>query len=379
MKATITDACALRTVGIAELAAYLRSTGWNSSGDLGLGFARWVRSIPEEEEFELDVPVREDYLDYPRRIAETLSSLAAVEVRSQLDILQDIRRALVDVVRVSIEGVTAERGRLSLDGGAKVIGRVRDALLAAACAVVEPRAVFATRKPDFAMAFVRSARMAPPAEGSFVIVVEAPLPPNLQVPPATALGEEPFERRTTLLFAHALRSARTAINAAAATGQGTPFVESVGNGVSSNLCEAVADIVTDSAATAVSFRHTWASSRPVPSTTPTEVRFAPNDASMLREGARLLRERGPQPDFELEGQIIRLDSQNPESGGSVTVAGTVDGRVRRVRVDLGAEDYRIANRAHIDQRTFACEGELLKDGGTLVLRNPRRVVARSDT
>ena len=378
MNATITDASALRSVTITDLAAYLRGTGWNPSSDLSQSFVRWVRVLSGEQ-FELDVPAREDYRDYPRRIAEALSTLAVAETRSQLDILQDIRRALVDVVRVRIEGATADAGRLSLDGGARVIGRVRDALLAAACAVVEPRAAFATRKPDAAMAFVRAARMAPPELGSFVIVVEAPLPPNLQMASPNMATEEPFERRATLLLARGLASARTAVSVAATTGQGAPFLDGVGRGLSSNLCDAVADIVTDSAGAAVSFRHSWASSRPVPAATPQETRFTPSDAAMLREGARLLRERGPQPDFELEGQIIRLDSQNPETGGVVTVAGTVDGRVRRVRVDLAADDYRIANQAHIGQRTFACEGELLKEGGTFLLRNPRRVMSRADS
>lgn len=378
MRATVTDATALQAVTIADLAAYLRATGWAGQTVQGRPCTAWTRANGGGETFELEVPARADFLDYRRRISEALITVSVAESRSQLEILQDIRRAQVDVLRVRLEGPTLATGRLPLDGGSRVVARVRDALLAAACAVVEPRPSFATRKPDAAMAFVRAARLAPPEMGSHVVLVEAPLPPNLQVPLADGITEEPFERRTTLLLARALQRVRSAASTAAATGDAAPFLDGAPEGLSSNLCDAVAEILTDSGASTVTFAQSWATSRPVPLGTPNQTRFLEADAPFLRAGARVLRERGPQVDFEIEGQIIRLDSEAPEAGGVATVAATVDGRIRRVKVRLDAADYQVAISAHGDGQMFACEGELVKEGGSLVLKTPRRVVTRGE-
>ena len=45
--------------------------------------------------------------------------------------------------------------------------------------------------------------------------------------------------------------------------------------------------------------------------------------------------------------------------------------MRPVRVDLSADDYRVAALAHTERARLRCEGELVRDGRAWVLRTPR--------
>jgi hypothetical protein len=99
--------------------------------------------------------------------------------------------------------------------------------------------------------------------------------------------------------------------------------------------------------------------------------FSKNEAPVLRAAARFLKERAPVSDFELIGQVVKLEALAPAQGGSVTVAGLVDDAVRQVQFSAGADDYQRAIEAHQHQRIVSVEGELVKDGRSFRLNNPR--------
>jgi hypothetical protein len=88
----------------------------------------------------------------------------------------------------------------------------RELMMAAACAAIEPRGVFATRWPAQATQYLDHARFEQTDHGSYVLTVVSPVPPRLtarmQEEEANEV-EEPYERRvtTTLMRAHAARAA----------------------------------------------------------------------------------------------------------------------------------------------------------------------------
>lgn len=74
--------------------------------------------------------------------------------------------------------------------------------------------------------------------------------------------------------------------------------------------------------------------------------------------------------YEIAGQVVRMESDAPTSGGDIVLAGEIDGVVRQVRMTLGADDYRIAVAAHQEERTVSVEGELAREGRSYRLRHP---------
>src|SRR5690242_11358228 len=102
MKVTIRDPIVLHAVSPLDLAGYLLSTGWREGQRIGDKGAAWVCSPRSGKEYEILVPLRTDLADYTYRIADALHTLAAVEQRSQLEILADLNVASADVIRVRL-------------------------------------------------------------------------------------------------------------------------------------------------------------------------------------------------------------------------------------------------------------------------------------
>ncbi len=373
MKVRIQDRAALLAVTPAEAAGYLRSAGWSLARTEPGRFAVYQRPAeePDSEPFEVEIPLAVELRDYALRIADLLHNLEIVERRSQLDLLRDLQRATVDTIRIAVDAATTSAdGRIGLDAGARIFAETRDLMLAAACAAIEPRAVYAARKPERAMAYLRQIRLGPTEAGSFVVTVESPVAPRLL---AAGVSDDalPFERLVTATLATAVEETRCAAADAAASGSMDPFLSRISKGVNANLCEAIAGLITGSEARRLALQFQWSPARPAPADATRSVQFGADVVPVLREVSRVLRERAPQTGFELVGPVRRLESADPSAGGAVTIVGLVDGAMRPVRVELSAEDYRVGALAHTDRALVRCEGELVRDGRSWTLRTPR--------
>ena len=115
----------------------------------------------------------------------------------------------------------------------------------------------------------------------------------------------------------------------------------------------------------------WSTSRPITVAIPPRLIFSKSEAPVLRAAARFLKERAPVAGFELIGQIVKLETSDITLGGNVTVAGLLDDSVRQVQFFAGPDDYQRAIEAHRHERIVSVEGELVKDGRSFRLSNPR--------
>lgn len=368
MKSKITDTTALASVSTADLTAWLRAAGWTLTETAPSRFYRFGKA-KDGGTFEVEVPYTHTLRDFPRRIAEVLDELELAEGRSQIELLRDIREAQVDVTRLRVVSEVTRRGRIPVDKGATFFAQARDLMLAAACAALDKRAAYPNRKPAQALEYIRTLKYGPSEEGSYIATIESPVPPALQLTLDGADAEPPFSRRAMLTLADGLQATQVAVAAASATNDVQPFESAVAHGLNANLCDALAGLVEGFEAGSVEVGIGWASSRPsrLP---PVRYSFPHEQASLLREAARILRTRQPQPDFELEGVILKLESLEPSVGGSISVASMVEGHIRRVKVELEGADYARAVEAHRNERAVLIEGELVQGGRSFTLRRP---------
>ncbi|WP_257457673.1 hypothetical protein [Archangium lipolyticum] len=359
-----------------ELAAYLRSRGWHEAERLGERASIWLARRGGEE-LELLLPLDPTPGDYMSRLAEVVSTLEAAEARPRSEILDDIAATTADTVRFRFLGPTFEQHSVNVEHGVHIYENVRELLLAAACAAVGPRPVFSTRKPTRALEYLTTVQLAPPARGSYVVTVRSPVPPTLahQGAPLPE-ADEPFERRVISTLATSLAGAHRAAIRAASGATFQPFHDEVASGVSANLCEALAGLVARSGARTCEITVAEAPSRP--GLEERHVSFSADVAPVLREAARVFRASALREDFELEGLVIRLERGEGATTGIVTVAGVVDSSLRKVRLELEANDYPTAIEAHLKARPVRCEGELVREGRAHVLRHPRRFVLKSE-
>src|SRR6266567_8729063 len=223
MKAAIRDTQILRAVSLLDITAYLRANGWRRAEESAKA-AYWQRSDEAEHGYEILVPRRSEFADFPARIGEVLSTLEVVENRSQLEIFNDLITSNADVIRVRTHSRDGEdNGSLSLEDGVMLHEKVREMILAAACATIRKSAVYAKRKPERAMSYLRRIRLGQTERGSYVFTLISPVTPALRIEHSLFTTEEPFERRVVETLANALNATRDAAESSTTSLDMDPF------------------------------------------------------------------------------------------------------------------------------------------------------------
>ncbi|MDX2104383.1 MAG: hypothetical protein SF002_17800 [Alphaproteobacteria bacterium] len=276
--------------------AYLRAHGWteaNRLGDRALVFTREVG----EETFEILVPVRETLGDYVARMAEAVHLLALVEQRPETEILADLGSTGCDIVRVRVPE-TADDGTIGLADGIALYTHTRDLILAAACSAEQPRAVYSNRQSQGVQQYLNKVRLGPTEHGGSVATLLSPVDPAVGPVNQTELrpdrSTDPYERAVTKMLVRALKAASEAVTETITTDRFGAFERRVGEGLSANLCEALAGLVDTVGPVDISV--TWAQVRPLhgeEASAPARFGFSATAGPILREAARQFRSREP--------------------------------------------------------------------------------------
>lgn len=377
MKATIRDIETLRTVRPLEVVSYLRAHRWHQAEKFERG-AFWIKEEGGTN-FEILLPLDATLRDFPNRIAEVLATLEQAEKRSQLEIVEDLVTTSADVVRPRLPGAN-HVGEISLEQGRIVYEQARNLMLAAACAAVEKRSLFAKRKPEQAMNFLNHARFGMPQRGSYILTIISPVSPKISAGKdllGEEIAEEPFERRTMRTLAEAVHALEIASREVAVTGELEPMKAAVRRGVSANLCEAIIGLHEGSGEKGVEFAFSWAPLRDVPESVPRFTSVTPDFISIIRETARLFRETETVGGIEVLGVVNRLEHQGGDHG-RVTIFGSADGVPRNIATELSGADHSLAVRSYTERIPFSCVGELAREGRSWVLRNPREIELLAD-
>jgi hypothetical protein len=381
MKVAVRDPAALCALKPLEMAAYLRAMGWRKEVDLDGKGSLWLKAAAEGEEFDVTLPLKRDLGDYALRMGEVLGTLAEVERRSELEVLRDVMTTTADLVRVRAPSHSAENGTLPLDQAVSFVERSRDMMLSAACAALKKRAFYAKRKPQQAMDYLRQVRMGQTEQGSYVLTILSPVPPELKAAQWELLPVEPvepYERQVTRTLVEALAALDEAARGAAMNGDMAPFNAAVSRGVSANLCDAVVGLSEVSAGEALDVQVSWSRTRPLEERALARVMIGSDSMPIIEEAARHFRETAPVEDFDVEGFVTRL-ARGPEAQeGDVTVEGIVEGQMRRVVMSLGPENYGHAVSAHNERLSVKCTGELVREGRGLRLQSPRHFEVIAD-
>jgi len=368
MRAEITDNETLRSLRPLDIASYLHATGWQNIEDIGDKASVWV--LPNDPEAEVVVPKRQSYGDFGLRVGEILGALSRVEQRSQLNVFADVASVWSDLVRLRAADRDVEHGTLPLSSGVSFVEGARDVMLAAACAAVVRKGNFPRRKPTQANEYLERVRLGQTERGSFVLTLHCPVTPQLRPVGEGFFPEEPFERKVTKTLMNGLAAVRNAAQHAAATGDFAPFRESVAAGVSANLCSAIVRLGNVVPETGIEVSMTWSRSRPAENT-PQRVLIEPDSFPVIQEADRIFRETEPQDDFQLLGFIVQLRRPETDPIGRVTLTTLIDDQVRKVTVDLPEPQYDLAVHAHNRRKPISCTGELVKEGRSYRLSNPR--------
>ncbi|MFJ6214246.1 hypothetical protein ACIQGZ_13055 [Streptomyces sp. NPDC092296] len=308
-----------------------------------------------------------------------LETLATVEDRSESQIVAEISRSDADVqyVRTRPGG---DPGTMPIEDGVRAFESLQQWVLVNAVSASSDRhrLVQPSRKPAQALDFMRSVRLGPTLEGSYILTVYIPIPPLIGQMTLDAAGvgfpgiEQPFQRRVSLSLRESTIQAVAAADEVIRLGRGMDsFTERVAHGVNANLCEALSGLSSGSS-DPVDIEFSWALSRPMEPTRPVVV--TSNHVAVLREAAQELRAQTPAEDVRVVGAVVRLHREGSMGPGEVSIAGIVEGdmndKLRRVWFDLPEDSYGVATQAHERGATVSVTGTLARRGNRYVLQHP---------
>jgi hypothetical protein len=330
---------------------------------------------------ELLVPVAQQAPDYQCVIEVMIEDLVKIGDYSPYELVSDLSMAAFDVIRVRSPDAD-DIGSIRLTAGVDLHEHARELVLHAAnaAAAKKPRAAWRGRRAEEVDDYLNALRLGQSQRGSFVISLLSPW----DFIPAAGREQmdlsfiEPFGRRATKMLGRALEAVKRALQQAATEGVQEPFQAVVKDGVSANLCQALAQLARDGEGADITIR--WSLTQPdkgEPS-----LRLAREDAQSLTEAAHRLAEVEPLPEVAVQGHITALNEEPKGFDGVTTIDALVEGKMRRVFVTFAKDDAKIRD-ALIDafkyRKRISFTGELLREGRRLRLENPRDLTVLPET
>jgi hypothetical protein len=251
-------------------------------------------------------------------------------------------------------------------------------LLAASCSVRQAAAFHPRQAYKEATEFLQACQLGQTERGSFVAKIMAPVPPEISkqntpfnLDEDAFIASEPFARQSTVRLMAALGHIRGAID----SGHYDQILEGVDQGVSANLCEAIALMQPEGDQAELRICMTWSSSRPrLPKAVESMIGFSPTAFEIVRESGRKLREDLSVTRKRIEGRIINLKADPSlfdDFEGTVILRANFGGTAIRVQVLLNSEDYKKACDAHRDGQIVAVTGLLQREAKLYHLLQPQ--------
>ncbi len=259
-------------------------------------------------EAELLLPSTSVTDDYATRISQALKVLERVEGRSQMDILNDINLAGVDVIRIRAPEANTKLASTHFRSSAGIVSLGLEMMEAAASATLVPKKVLPSRRASEVDEYLKWLELGQSERGSYVITILSRVEPMLAEDKIKNynLFEPPFPRRVTRTLSKALDATKGAATISKSSGGFQSFIDSVREGVSANLCEAIGGMLIQSEhLDHIDLGISWAPKLPEKeqSTLFTFERF---EAETLFEGAAALRRESPNEGILLTGVVIKL-------------------------------------------------------------------------
>ncbi|GIG58523.1 hypothetical protein Lfu02_28950 [Longispora fulva] len=332
---------------------YVRSAGWTEQSRAPHASV-WTLGVADDE-LELLVPLDASFRDYRSRLWDGICTLALAEDREPGAILSDISAVAVDTQHFRLLP-DLPSGSIGLIEGSTALYGVRKLMFAAAhfATTGQPALVQPTQLAPEAIRFVQTTRLVAPSAGSFVLSVQVPVVAPMSAPDE---GTLPFNRHVVLQLHRAISATHRAAGEALRTGGVEPFARLAPEGVSADLCDAVAMIGRQQA---FDLRFAWAQVLPAAVTLP-RFRFDRHLVDVIRDAARKLPRFVAERDVQLIVQVVQLDRIDRGFGRVTLRLRAPAGLLRvgaRLTANLSPALYEQAVEAHRASRQLRVSGQL---------------------
>ncbi|MGV9315535.1 hypothetical protein ACWDR0_25625 [Streptomyces sp. NPDC003691] len=333
--------------GPAEIRSYLKVTGWStvSGGDIA---ELWRLPGPTEE--VILVPMKPGAPDFTKRahmLVADLSRIGGVDTRTVTDSISSVFHDVTDL-RASHPSI--RDGSIPLDAGFELFQSAKRLRVASAAATLRRQGHFRSF-PVRAREQARDVRLGQTRKGSYIvpIISQARSPMDVyergQDQIDVEIEETLFDRRVTATMSRALGVLE---EMAEADRVPTPseITDSIGEGVSYELCQALSKVVNSKAVDSLDVTFNWSRVASAPPGTPREVEFNHDAIAVVERVADQLKTSVYSRENVIYGLVTDLSRHPDDETGRVGVQALIQRRSRTVWIDLPDTAYHEAVHCH---------------------------------
>lgn len=344
-----------------DVTTWLRLHGWTRAGTLGHIAERW-----HSDRDRVVVPMQPSAPDFDLRWFEMLRTLSGAFDTDPAGVVLAVVETGSDIAEFRASGEGRIDDSMPLGDAATLIESARRALQASANAALQPRSYYGHSLPDAAREYARNVRMGQTRRGSYIVPVISRLPilePDEEEDAVLFedVAFQPFARTAMLRLAEGLTALRDLTHGVAFPSR-SQITESIGAGVSSELCEAVAATIETESVASLDVSFKWAERLPLVSA-PTRVTMDGAAAPIIRTVASVLKGEAVVGQQTLVGYVKRLDRGEDDEVGRIILRALDNDKARNIAMDLTDADYHVAGVANTERRMVSVTGVLQREPG----------------
>lgn len=330
-----------------QIRSYLKVTGWSpvSGGDLA---ELW--SLPGPGDEVVLIPMKPSAPDFTKRARILLHDLSRIESRRESTVHDAIATVYHDVTDLRASHPSMADGSIPLEAGYEMFISAKRLRVASAAATIRRQGHF-RNFPIRARDQAREVRLGQTRRGSYIvpIISQARSPEDVYSPGQDQIDiqveETLFDRRVTATMSRALGVLE---EMAGADREPTPseIADSVGEGVSYELCTALSKVVSVGSVDALDVTFNWSQvAAPPPGSSP-HVEFNQAAIDIVNRVSEHLKTRLYASEHVVYGIVTNLSREPDDETGRVGVKTVIHRRARTVWIDLTNTAYHEAVRCH---------------------------------
>lgn len=360
----------LSTVNIDNLVLFLQTQKWIKDYE-DKSISIWHRTETEYLDFEILLPLDLYLKDYYERLYDALSILANFYNKDFNNIINSIVNFISDKIKIQVIEEDVKEGVIPLLDGVKLFENVKEIMIAATLATLNKKKYFFGNRPDEATRYVNSLKLGQTEKGSYIVNILSPI--DLNNNDFLFYHESlSFTRKVTESLTLSLSSLQTGLAEYTKNNSFTVFDETVKNGVSANLCDAISELSGPDKKREINivieFANTLAEKPRRES-----FQFSKNDSRIMKEVANYLMENVTFEDYTLVGFVIKLARDESHIEGEIVLSCFVEEKSRNVKVYLNKEEYEIAISAHKNHKMLRINGTVVIEKRKARLVNVKKI------
>ncbi|MET9221312.1 hypothetical protein ABZX65_21400 [Streptomyces sp. NPDC003300] len=333
--------------GPEQVRSYLKVTGWTpvSGGDLA---ELW--SLPGPAEEVVLIPMKPGAPDFPKRSRILLRDLSRIETRHESAVHDAIATVYHDVTDLRASHPSMADGSIPLEAGYEMFISAKRLRVASAAATIRRQGHF-RNFPARARDQAREVRLGQTRRGSYIvpIISQARSSEDVYAPGQEQIDiqveETLFDRRVTATMSRAL-GVLEEMASAEREPTTSEISDSVGEGVSYELCQALSKVVSTESVDALDVTFNWSRvAAPPPGSSP-HVEFNHAAIEVVNRVSDHLKTRLYTREHIVYGIVTNLSREPDDETGRVGVKTVIHRRARSVWIDLPDVSYHEAVRCH---------------------------------